>query len=367
MIKESMDRLILEKIAEPLLHWYDSGRRILPWREEPTPYHVWVSEIMLQQTRVEAVKPYYDRFMNALPTIQDLANAEEEPLLKLWEGLGYYNRVRNLKKAAMLVQQDYQGQMPSEYELLIKLPGIGSYTAGAIASIAFHRAVPAVDGNVLRVLSRLRMDDRDILSQKVKKEIEMELLAIMPKDRPGDFNQALMELGAMTCTPGGIPQCSSCPWEQLCTAHQQGCEMEFPKKSSKKPRVIEDKTILIIRDEEKVALCKRPAKGLLAGMYEFPTLEGHRSSEEVIEALHEQGFGSIRIQPIGDSKHIFSHREWHMIGYVVRVDELQLSEQTKQNEKYLFVQTEQAQEQYPIPSAYAAYTKYLNIKLGIKE
>ncbi|MDE7405193.1 MAG: DNA/RNA nuclease SfsA, partial [Lachnospiraceae bacterium] len=207
----------MELAAEPLIRWYDEGRRILPWREDATPYHVWVSEIMLQQTRVEAVKPYYDRFMKALPDIAALAGAEEEELLKLWEGLGYYNRVRNLKKAAQIVMEKYDGRMPGEYEKLIELPGIGSYTAGAVSSIAYGRRVPAVDGNVLRVLSRLRGDDRDISKPQVRSEIEEELQLTMPKDRPGDFNQALMELGAMVCVPTGMPHCTKCPWEKLCT------------------------------------------------------------------------------------------------------------------------------------------------------
>ena len=191
----------LDRIAEPLLAWYDAGRRILPWREEPTPYHVWLSEIMLQQTRVEAVKPYYDRFLQALPDIGSLAAVEEEKLLKLWEGLGYYNRARNLKKAAEIIVSEYGGEMPDDFEKIQSLPGIGSYTAGAVSSIAFGRAYPAVDGNVLRILSRLRADGRDILNAKVKKSVEDELFGVMPCDRPGDFNQALMELGAMVCIP----------------------------------------------------------------------------------------------------------------------------------------------------------------------
>ena len=191
---------LLERIAQPLLQWYDNGRRILPWRENPIPYYVWLSEIMLQQTRVEAVKPYFDRFIKAVPDIPALAELEEEKLVKLWEGLGYYNRVRNLQKAARIVMEEYGGELPAEYEQLLKLPGIGSYTAGAVASIAYGKAVPAVDGNVLRVLSRLRMDEEDILSQKTKGRVEQELMAVMPQDRPGDFNQALMTLTSCTAS-----------------------------------------------------------------------------------------------------------------------------------------------------------------------
>ena len=344
----------LDRIAAPLLSWYDRGRRVLPWREEPTPYHVWVSEIMLQQTRVEAVKPYYDRFMKNLPGIEALSKAPEEVLLKLWEGLGYYNRVRNLNKAAVKVMEEYGGIMPDSYEALLTLPGIGSYTAGAIASIAYGKPVPAVDGNVLRVLSRLRCDDRDIMQQTVKNQVEEELLTVMPKDRPGDFNQALMELGAMVCIPNGEPKCHECPWENICMAHRQGNELQFPVKTKKKPRTVEKKTILIIRDENKAALRKRPDKGLLAGMYEFPNIEGHLSEKEVLRWLKERGLSVLRIEPLTESKHIFTHKEWHMIGYSVRVDELNRGENRTD---FIFVDQRQAKEKYPIPSAYSAYLK----------
>ncbi len=354
----------LDRIAEPLLAWYDRGRRILPWREEPTPYHVWLSEIMLQQTRVEAVKPYYERFLKELPDIESLAGVEEEKLLKLWEGLGYYNRARNLKKAAMQIVIDYDGVMPGTYEELVKLPGIGSYTAGAISSIAFGNPVPAVDGNVLRILARLRVDDRDILDAKVKKAVEEELAAVMPVDRPGDFNQALMELGAMVCIPNGMAKCEECPWKELCLARKEDRVLEFPKKAPKKPRSIEEKTILVLQDAEKVALHKRPAKGLLAGMYEFPWLEGHRSEEQVLEYLEEMGMKAIRIRKLEPAKHIFSHKEWHMTGYAVRVDELAGLGMDKK-EPFLFIDPAETKDKYPIPSAFAAYADYMEMKRGI--
>ncbi|MCM1143942.1 MAG: A/G-specific adenine glycosylase [Blautia sp.] len=354
----------LDEAVEPLLAWYDRGRRILPWREEPTPYHVWLSEIMLQQTRVEAVKPYYDRFIRELPDIASLADVEEERLLKLWEGLGYYNRARNLKKTAGQIMADYEGKMPETYEELIKLPGIGSYTAGAISSIAFQYAAPAVDGNVLRVLSRLRLDERDILDTKVKKEIEADLLEVIPKERPGDFNQALMELGAMVCVPNGAARCDKCPWESICGANKAGRIQEFPRKTPKKPRSIEDKTILVIQDENKVALRKRAKKGLLAGMYEFPTMEGHQEPEQVIAYLKSQGVRPLRIEKLPDSKHIFTHKEWHMIGYVIRVDEL---ERMQPSEELLFATPGETEENYPIPSAFAAYTDFMRIRRGTHE
>ncbi|MDE7044584.1 MAG: A/G-specific adenine glycosylase, partial [Acetatifactor sp.] len=249
---------LLEAVSEPLLSWYDKSRRVLPWREEPTPYHVWVSEIMLQQTRVEAVKPYYDRFMKAVPDIASVAEAGEEELLKLWEGLGYYNRVRNLQKAARLLVAEYGGVMPSDYEELRRLPGIGSYTAGAISSIACGRREPAVDGNVLRVLARLKADGRDISLKSVRDGIEAEVRFAMPQERPGDFNQALMELGATVCLPGGKPCCEECPCKELCIAHFEHRETDYPCKAPKKPRTVEKKTVLIIRDENRAALRRRP-------------------------------------------------------------------------------------------------------------
>ena len=339
----------LDLIARPLLAWYDAGRRILPWREDPTPYHVWLSEIMLQQTRVEAVKPYYDRFLREIPDIASLAAVEEERLLKLWEGLGYYNRARNLKKSAMQIMSEYDGVMPSDYDKLVRLSGIGSYTAGAIASIAFGQAVPAVDGNVLRILSRLRADDRDILEAKVRKSIEEELTGVMPKDRPGDFNQALMELGATVCVPNGAPKCGECPWEELCLARIEDRISEYPKKSPRKPRTVEKKTVLIIQYGQRIALQKRPSQGLLAGMYEFPILEGLKTGEQVLAYLKESGVEPLRIRKLEDSKHLFTHKEWHMTGYLIRVDDL------SGMGDYVFVDPDKMKNDYPVPSAYAAY------------
>ncbi|TCL60598.1 A/G-specific DNA-adenine glycosylase [Kineothrix alysoides] len=355
----------LDLIAKPLLSWYDRGRRILPWRENPMPYYVWLSEIMLQQTRVEAVKPYFDRFIGQVPDVKSLACLEEERLVKLWEGLGYYNRVRNLQRAAKIIMEKYEGIMPSGYEKLMDLPGIGSYTAGAIASIAYGKAVPAVDGNVLRVLSRLRMDGEDILSQKTKSRVEKELGAVIPEDRPGDFNQALMELGATVCLPNGAPKCMECPWKGFCKAHLQDKIFEFPKKKSKKERIIEEKTVLVIKAEDKAAFEKRPEKGLLAGMYGFPMLEGHRSEEEVLYFLRSKGLRVIRIQRIGEAKHIFSHKEWHMIGYAINIDELEAPKEGVAKAGWIFADKDEARERYPIPAAYASYAKYLDIKLGV--
>ncbi len=352
----------LQKIAEPLLKWYDENKRSLPWRDLPTPYRVWVSEIMLQQTRVEAVKPYFARFMEELPTIKDLAEAKEEQLLKLWEGLGYYNRVRNLQKAAIQIETEYGGEMPADYEELLKLKGIGNYTAAAITSIAFGKKAAAVDGNVLRVLSRIRKDDRMISKDKVKKDVESELVAAMPDKRPGDFNQAMMEIGACVCIPNGAPLCEKCPLKELCEAHAEGVEEEYPKKEEKKKREIEKKTILIVRDNDRLAIKKRPEKGLLAGLYEFPSVEGHLTAKQVIKYLTENGLKTLHIQKLEDAKHIFTHKEWHMKGYLVKVDELEVPMPQGELQEWMYSLPEEIANVYPIPSAFAAYMKSLKIK-----
>lgn len=351
---------MLEKIVSPLLLWYDGHARILPWREQPTPYRVWISEIMLQQTRVEAVKPYYERFMAALPGIGELAACPEDKLMKLWEGLGYYNRARNLQKAAKVLMEDYGGRMPRDFESVISLPGIGSYTAGAVLSIAYGENYPAVDGNVLRVLSRVILNEEDVLKQSVKRRMEQMVKEILPPGRAGDFNQALMELGATVCVPNGQAKCEECPLKKLCQAHQKGVEMTLPRKAAKKPRKIEQRTVLVLRRGEKTAIRKRPDRGLLAGLYELPNISGHLDSQEVIQYLKSQNLSPIRIWPLSSAKHIFSHVEWHMIGYAVRLDESEYGD----SETYLFVDPQKTEQEYPIPAAFSAYTDFLDIRLG---
>ena len=351
----------LMQLSAPLLEWFDGHARILPWREEPTPYRVWVSEIMLQQTRVEAVKPYFERFVTALPSIEALAECPEERLLKLWEGLGYYNRVRNMQIAARTIMQEYNGKIPADYEKLQTLKGIGHYTAGAIASIAYGIGVPAVDGNVLRVINRVTADESDIMKQSVKNEMEKALLTVIPGGKAGAFNQALMELGATVCVPNGQPLCTQCPWNDICLAKAQEKIGVIPVKSKAKPRRMEEKTVLIIRDGERFVLQKRPGKGLLAGMYEFPNVEGHITEEEALEYVKHKHLTPVRIQKITDAKHIFSHIEWHMSGYVIRVAALEEDEKD-----LLLVEPEDTRERYPIPSAFEKYTNYVNILLGNK-
>lgn len=345
----------LEEITEPLLSWYEENKRDLPWRRDPSPYHVWVSEIMLQQTRVEAVKGYYERFLSALSGIEDLAACPENKLLKLWEGLGYYNRVKNMQKAAKEIVLKYNKEIPADYEKILALPGIGSYTAGAVSSIAFGLKKPAVDGNVLRVISRITENGDDILKQSVKKRVEQELEAVMPEDRPGAFNQSLMELGATVCIPNGMAKCSDCPVSHLCKARANGTVLEYPKKASKKKRRIEEKTVLLIQNGQEYAICRRPDQGLLAGLYEFPNVEGWLTEEEVIRAVEEWKLIPLHIRTAGEAKHIFSHVEWHMKGYVVKV----ASTEEKEAGNLLFINKKESKGKYAIPSAFSAYRKYI--------
>lgn len=353
---------MLADIVKPLLSWYDGHARALPWREDNSPYRVWVSEIMLQQTRVEAVKPFFERFIKALPDVQALAECPEDELLKLWEGLGYYNRVRNMQRAARVIVDQYDGQFPADYEKLLALPGIGHYTAGAIGSIAFGIPMPAVDGNVLRVLSRIEASYEDIFRQSVKTAVEQRIKKIVPKDRAGDFNQALIEIGAIVCVPNGKAKCEECPLAFCCQAHARGIVDELPKKKAKKERRIEERTVLILKEGDRVALRRRPSKGLLAGLYEFPNLEGYLSADEVLSRVREWGYEPIRILPLAGAKHIFTHVEWRMTGYAVSLEEGE--NMGLDQEGLFFIDAKETEEKYPVPAAFAAYAQYMNIVLG---
>ncbi|SFR81920.1 A/G-specific adenine glycosylase [Anaeromicropila populeti] len=342
-------------IVEDLLNWYSENKRILPWREKPDPYYIWVSEIMLQQTRVEAVKGYFSRFISAFPTIKALSEAPEEQLLKLWEGLGYYNRVRNMQKAAQTIVADYNGSLPADYTALLKLSGIGSYTAGAIASIAFKMPVPAVDGNVLRVTKRLSGSYDDITQPKVKKELETDLLAVMPGNRSGDFNQALMDLGATICIPNGKPLCDACPLAKFCIAFQQNITSDLPVRPSKKSRRLENRTILVLEYQDKFAIMKRPSKGLLAGLWEFPNLDGHLSIEKTEGLLKEYRIFSYSMELLGSAKHIFSHVEWHMLGYRIKLFSLE----HEIWDGMIWASKKDLQYTFTLPTAFSAYTKQI--------
>ena len=350
---------MLENIVEPLIEWYEENHRILPWRASKNPYYIWISEIMLQQTRVEAVRPFFERFIKALPQVEDVAVCPEEQLLKLWEGLGYYNRVRNMQIAAQTVMEQYNGELPADYEKLRELKGIGNYTAGAVASIAYDLPVPAVDGNVLRVYARIMEDDSDILKQSVKTKVEKEFLEIMPGSRSGTFNQALMELGAMICVPNGAPKCEQCPVAQYCQARAHGTALDLPVKKKSKERRKEEKTVLVLRDGERVAIRKRPSKGLLAGLYELPNLEGYLSEEEILSWVEEQDLTPLQIVPLVDAKHIFSHVEWDMKGYLIRVAALEESA----DPKMIFAEIREVEKEYPIPAAFQAYAEQIQMRL----
>ena len=265
-----MEEQILKQLAQPLLAWYDIHRRILPWREEVSPYRTWVSEIMLQQTRVAAVLPYFQRFMEAFPTVEALAQADTERLMKLWEGLGYYSRARNLQKAARILTEQYGGRFPETYRELTALPGIGDYTAGAILSIAFGQAVPAVDGNVLRLAARITGSRLDVLDAKNRKIFRSWMAAAMSQERPGAYNQALMDLGATVCLPSGAPLCGDCPAGDFCIARQEGCQARLPVRSPKREKRTEHLTVFLLRRGTAAALRQRPDTGLLAGLWEYP-------------------------------------------------------------------------------------------------
>lgn len=348
--------ILSEQAIVDLLAWYSVHKRDLPWRHTRDPYRIWVSEIMLQQTRVEAVKPYYARFMNALPTVRDLAEVSEEKLLKLWEGLGYYSRARNLQKAARTVMQEYGGELPKTYHELRKLCGIGDYTAGAIASIAFGERVPAIDGNVLRVLARVTGSYDDIALPQTKKRWQ-ELLAPCVPARAGDFTQALIEIGATVCVPNGEAKCAQCPLSKHCVSNMKHLTDEIPVRSAKKPRKIEKKTVFLILDGNRTSLHKRPTTGLLAGLYELPNTEGHLGEAEATAYLRSIGFEPLRLARIEDAKHIFTHLEWHMIAYAVRISPD--FDGVDESHGYFLIDNDDLRQNYAVPSAFSAYGKYL--------
>lgn len=310
-------------LAKDLLEFYDREARVLPFRLNPVPYHIWISEIMLQQTRMDTVIPYFNRFIEALPHINDLAQVSDDRLMKLWEGLGYYSRARNLKKAAQVIMTDFDGQMPSTFEELATLPGIGPYTAGAIASIAFGQMVPAVDGNVMRVFSRIRAYGEPVMTAQGRRFIAEAVQAVMSKDRPGDFNQAVMELGATVCLPNGAPLCTVCPVRSYCEAYRAGNPLDYPVLPAKKARKIEEQTVLLIHQGGAAAQCfmleRRPDSGLLAGLWQFPMKLGNLGEGEFRDWLGELGITEFKMEKSGSARHIFSHIEWHMTAYEVEV------------------------------------------------
>ena len=331
-----------------IVEWYAASRRVLPWRQDPTPYQVWISEIMLQQTRIEAVIGYYERFLQELPTVEALAAVEENRLLKLWEGLGYYSRARNLKKAAKLVVERYEGRLPDTAAELKKLPGIGDYTAGAIASLAFGRPEPAVDGNVLRVMTRILASGEDVMLPATRRRISALLRVEYPSgEQAGLLTEGLMELGETLCIPNGEARCTLCPVRSLCQARISGTVDRYPVKSPPRGRRVEQRTVLLLRWGETAAIRRRENKGLLAGLWEFPNLSGWLEEAELRRLLRDQGAELLSAAPLPEARHVFTHVEWHMRAWEFRC--------ARPWGDFVWASPEQIAAGYSIPTAYRAY------------
>ncbi len=329
-----MDETLMKAAVSPLLEWYRVCKRDLPWRKARTFYSVLVSELMLQQTRVEAVKERYVQFLQRFPAPEALAGASEDEVLKNWEGLGYYSRARNLHKAAKIIAE--QG-FPKDFAGVRALPGVGDYTAGAICSIALGLPQPAVDGNVLRILSRLYADGANIDEPATRARWSELLRAAYPPET-GDFCEALMELGAIVCVPNGAPLCGACPWAGLCRAHLAGEEERYPVRSEKKARRIVEATVLVLRCGNKYALEKRPAKGLLAGLWQFPFFEGEAPDSGKVLAEKR-------------AKHIFTHVEWRMQGRLVQA--------RAELPQYVWATADEIRRTYAVPSALKAFMDWI--------
>ena len=337
---------IFSLLPDALLPWYRAHKRQLPWREDTDPYHIWLSEIMLQQTRVEAVKGYYARFLSAVPTIAALADTDDELLHKLWEGLGYYSRVRNLKKAARIIVDTYGGSFPREYKNVLNLPGIGAYTAGAVCSIAFNQPTPAVDGNVLRVAARLCDDHTPVDLPAFKADVQKALEKIYPRDA-GDFTQALMELGATVCGPNRKPDCENCPCKGFCEGFAKGDAEALPVRLPKKERRREDRTVFILSCDGSYALEKRPNRGLLAGLWQFPNISGKLDMEAAIHEVEKMGLKPKEILRQVERKHVFTHIEWDMSGVYIEISEVAGD--------YTWLTKEQINETAALPTAFRQF------------
>lgn len=338
-------------LPEKLLPWYEKNARDLPWRKNQDAYHIWLSEIMLQQTRVDTVIDYYSRFLNVFPTVEALACADEEKILKQWEGLGYYSRARNLHKTAKIIVSQYGGSFPKTKAEIMKLPGIGSYTAGAILSISFNQLVPAVDGNVLRVISRITEDYQCIDEENVKKEVERNLSEVYPKNHCGDFTQSLMELGATVCVPNGKPLCQQCPLLDICMAHKNDTYTFLPVRKEKKPRKLRELTIFVFMCQGKIALQKRQEKGVLEGMWELPNIDGFMESREVLFHVKKETDLKCEVENIKKANHVFTHIQWHMICYYISC-EVPFG-------NYVWADSEALEKKYSVPTA---FKKFLNPK-----
>lgn len=341
------------EISNHLLPWYYENRRPLPFRQDPTPYHIWISEIMLQQTRVAAVLPYYERFMTALPDVSSLARCPDDTLLKLWEGLGYYSRAHNLKKAAQMIVAQHGGELPADYDALLQLPGVGPYTAGAIASIAFGLQQAAVDGNVLRVFSRLYARRESVDLPAVKKELTALVKENMP-EQAGDYNQAIMELGALVCLPG-TPKCPLCPLQAQCQALALGIARELPQRTPKQKRTQHALTGFIVLCQDQILLQKRPDTGLLAGLWQPLLVEkklDYYQAQAYLKSLLPQGEITMALP---EGRHVFTHKVWDLQGWLCTCPQIPKG----LNPSLSFVPRKLLQSQYPIPSAFQCWTDYL--------
>ncbi len=356
---------VFPALCKLLLAWRKSApdMRDLPWRDEPTPYHVWISEIMLQQTRAAVVRGYYLRFLDALPSVCDLANVDDDALMKLWQGLGYYSRARNLKRAAQAIVTEHGGDLPRDFDALLTLPGIGRYTASAIVSFAYGQPRPAVDGNFLRVAARVTANPIDIAKDTSKRALEAALAPSYPSGRDaGLLNEAFMDLGATVCLPNGVPLCHACPAAQLCLAHDRGTEQDYPVKTALKVRRKERRTVLLLSCGNRIAIRKRPARGLLAGLWEYPNLEGKLSKRAVHAHIESEGFDVCDIAPLPPARHIFSHIEWELTGWAVTVAAMNepplmaAEDRTDAPSSLLWVRREELADTYSIPAAFGYFT-----------
>ena len=340
---------IYRKLPDTLLPWYRKNARALPWRQDTEPYHVWLSEIMLQQTRVEAVRAYYLRFLEQFPSIHALAKAPESQLLKLWEGLGYYNRARNLQKAARVIETQYGGHFPNQYENIRSLPGIGPYTAGAIASICFNQPYAAVDGNVLRIITRMTENDAPIDQTKTKAEIAAQLEKVYPKNDCGQFTQALMELGATVCTPKS-PTCTVCPVNNFCRAHANGTVFQYPFKQPKKNKRLEERTVFLMQYEDKYALSKRTESGLLSGLWQLPNVTGKMDTEQALHTADTFGVEPIELHRELHRSHIFTHIKWQMTCYHILC--------AKASSDFTWATAQEIRTAYALPTAFRMFFEF---------
>jgi A/G-specific adenine glycosylase len=335
----------IKRFQSDILSWYDQNKRILPWRNNVTPYRVWISEIMLQQTKVETVRSYFKEFMSKFPSVKQLASAPEDVLMKTWEGLGYYSRARNLQKAAKIIVSEYNSEIPNNYKTLLSLPGIGPYTAGAILSIAFNQLYTAVDGNVYRVMSRLYAIEESIKDPQIKTHIKDLTESLLPVGRVNDFNQAMMEIGALICLPKNQVRCAICPLQFHCEAFKKGLQTTLPNKPKKPAKKIQDYTYIILNTNQKFAIRKRPNSGLLASLYEFPNTNEKLSIKEIQSRFHNLDI--LKIQKLPTKSHVFTHLKWNINAYLV--------DTTYENKDYMYISFDELQHKYSIPKAFNQY------------